>query len=52
MHAYYLVLERRSDYLHALINNLDFIGINLCLVIGTIVGWRTRLRGARAASAA
>lgn len=42
MHAAYLVLEREGDYLHALINNLDFIGINLCLVIGTIVAWRGR----------
>ena len=48
MHAYYLVMERKGgDYLHALINNLDFIGINLCLVIGTIVGWRRRLREAQ-----
>ena len=42
MHAAYLVLEHKGDYLHALINNLDFIGINLCLVIGTVVAWRRR----------
>jgi hypothetical protein len=43
MHASYLVLERQAgDYLHALVNNLDFIGINLCLVIGTVVAWRRR----------
>lgn len=49
MHAYYLVLDRQGgDYLHALINNLDFIGINLCLVIGTMVAWRgRRLRASR-----
>jgi len=44
MHAAYLVLERPSDYLHALINNLNFIGINLCLAIGTVVAWRGRRR--------
>jgi len=50
MHAVYLVLARKGDYLHALINNLDFIGINLCLVIGTVVAWRRR-RAARTAGA-
>jgi superoxide dismutase len=49
LHAYYLVMERpSSDYLHALINNIDFSGITWCLVIGTIVAWRARLRRARA----
>lgn len=51
MHAFYLITERKGDYLHALINNIDFIGINLCLVIGTIVAWRGRRLRARIASA-
>src|SRR3569623_1086734 len=34
LHAYYLVMERSSDdYLHALVNNIDFSGITWCLVI-------------------
>ncbi len=49
LHAYYLVMERPSgDYLHALINNIDFSGITWCLVIGTAVAWRARVRRARA----
>lgn len=44
MHAVYFVLDRKGDYLHALINNLDFIGINISLVAGTIVAWRGRRR--------
>ena len=52
MHAVYLVLERKGgDYLHALINNLDFIGINLCLVAGVIAAWRNRVRARRASAA-
>jgi len=51
MHAVYLVLERKRDYLHALINNLDFIGINLCLVIGTLVAWWARRVRARSLAA-
>ena len=50
MHAFYLVMDRKGgDYLHALINNLDFIGINLCLVAGTITAWRGRRLRARIA---
>lgn len=52
MHAYYLVMDRKAgDYLHALINNLDFIGINLCLVVGVISAWRGRARARRASAA-
>jgi hypothetical protein len=52
MHSYYLVTERKGgDYLHALINNLDFIGINLCLVAGVAAAWRGRLPRARATPA-
>ena len=48
MHSYYLVTERpRGDYLNALINNLNFIGINLCLVTGAAVAWHRRARAAR-----
>jgi hypothetical protein len=48
MHSYYLVTERPTDYLHSLINNVDFIGIIWCLIIGTAVAWRRRVRQARA----
>ena len=48
LHSFYLVTERPTDYLHALINNIDFSGIIWCLIIGTAVAWRRRVRLARA----
>lgn len=53
MHSYYLVTDRPTgDYLNALINNVNFIGINLCLIIGAAVAWRRRVRTARRAAEA
>jgi hypothetical protein len=52
LHSFYLVTERPNDYWHALINNIDFSGIIWCLIIGTIVAWRARVRRLKAASAA
>jgi hypothetical protein len=50
MHSYYLVTQRPTgDYLNALINNVNFIGINVCLIIGTAVAWHHRARTARRA---
>ena len=47
LHSVYIVTERPKDYLHALINNIDFNGIVWCLIIGAAVAWRGRLRAAR-----
>lgn len=48
MHSYYLVTGRRpGDYLHALINNLNFLGIVWCLILGTAFAWRRRVRMSR-----
>lgn len=45
MHSYYMVTERQTgDYLNALINNINFSGIIWCLVIGTAVAWRRRVK--------
>lgn len=52
LHAFYFVTERQPDRLHAIINNVDFSGIIWCLVIGTAVAWRKRVRLARTAAAA
>ena len=53
MHSFYLVTGRQpGDYLHALINNINFIGIVCCLIIGTAVAWRRRALASRRASAA
>ena len=52
MHSYYLVTQRQTgDYLNALINNINFSGINLCLIIGAAVAWHRRVRLARVAAA-
>lgn len=52
LHSYYLVTGRSdTDYLHALINNINFAGVIWCLIIGVAVTWRRRVRVARARSA-
>jgi len=48
VHAFYIVTERASDRLHAIINNLDFTGVVVCLVTGTAIAWRRRRAAARA----
>lgn len=51
MHSYYLVMARPGgDYFYALINNINFSGIIWCLIAGTIVAWRRRVRAARPAA--
>ncbi|MFI4935668.1 MAG: hypothetical protein ACHP7N_13680 [Caulobacterales bacterium] len=47
LHAYYLVMERPLDRLHAWINNLDTTGISIAIVIGTVLAWRRRVALAR-----
>lgn len=44
LHAFYFVTERGNDRLHAIVNNLDSLGIIFCLVVGTVVAWRRRAR--------
>ncbi len=51
LHSYYLVTERPHDFLHALVNNIDFSGIIWCLIIGTAVVWRRRVRAEKATAA-
>lgn len=52
MHSFYLVTDRPpGDYFNALVNNLNFTGIIWCLIIGTAVAWRRRVRLAQAAKA-
>jgi 4-amino-4-deoxy-L-arabinose transferase-like glycosyltransferase len=52
LHAYYLVNSMPPDLNHARINNFDTTGINLVIILGTIVAWRRRLREKRADDAA
>ena len=51
LHSYYLGTDIPHDFLHALINNIDFSGIIGCLIIGTAVVWRQRVSARMAASA-
>jgi hypothetical protein len=43
VHAYYLVMERPHDRLHAWINNLDLLGIVVSIVSGTVLAIRRRV---------
>lgn len=47
LHAYYLVTEAAHDWNYARINNIDTTGINLCIVLGTVVVMRRRMRKRR-----
>jgi len=47
LHAFYLVMERAHDPLHAWINNLDLLGIVISVVAGTVLAVRRRVILAR-----
>ena len=51
LHSFYIVAERPHDFLHIVLNNLNFLSVSICLAIGTVTAWRRRAIGARAASA-
>jgi len=50
LHAYYLVMERPHDLIHAWVNNLNEVGISICIVIGTILAIRRRVAHAQEAA--
>lgn len=52
LHSFYFVTNREVDLFHARVNNLDFLGISICLAIGTIIAWRRRIAARKAAAAA
>jgi hypothetical protein len=43
LHAYYLVMDRKHDLMHAWINNADDWGILISMFIGTILAIRHRV---------
>jgi hypothetical protein len=49
LHAYYYVTERPRDLLHSVVNNTIFFVICGCLIIGTAVTWRRRVKTAEIA---
>jgi hypothetical protein len=51
LHAYYAVLERQRDFLHLVLNDADFIAVNLAMTAGTLMAWRRRHRLATAGPA-
>jgi hypothetical protein len=50
LHAYYLVMERQHDLIHAWVNNLNEVGISICIIIGTVQAIRRRMADAREAA--
>lgn len=40
LHAWYLLGEIQADIFFSIINNIDTIGILLCIVLGTLTAWR------------
>ena len=44
LHSFYFVTHKAPDRLHAIINNVDFLGISLCLALGVLVALRRRSR--------
>lgn len=49
LHSFYFVTDRTGpDKTHAFINNINFGGIVLCLVLGTAMSWRRAARLAKA----
>ena len=47
LHSVYLVGDLKKDYLHVLLNNLNFLVIHLALAVGTAQQWRRGARQAR-----
>ena len=45
LHSFYLVTERKNDLFHAVVNNVDFLGIMLSMALGT--GLAVHRRSAR-----
>lgn len=42
LHSVYLVTGRERDLAHYWINNVNFAGIHICLILGVWMAWRAR----------
>lgn len=49
LQSVYLVGQLNKDYLHVLLNNLNFLAIHLTLLVGTALHWTRSSRARRAA---
>jgi hypothetical protein len=47
LHAFYLVMERPHDLIHAWINNINTVGISICIVVCAVTAIRRRVIIAR-----
>jgi hypothetical protein len=47
LHAYYLVAERPHDRFYSTVNNIDTLGVLVCILVGTLLTWRKRSRAAK-----
>jgi hypothetical protein len=47
LHAYYLVAERPNDLFHAWVNNLNVLGISICIAVGATLAIRRRVADRR-----
>jgi len=52
LHSVYLVGEIKKNYLHVLLNNLNFVAIHLSLLVGTVQHWSRQAKAARSAAGA
>lgn len=51
LHAWYMLGERTPDIFHVIVNNIDTLGILVCIVLGTATAWNRRKAAARAEAA-
>jgi len=52
LHSFYFVTGRKdSDWLHMAVTDVNFGGILVCLVVGTLLAWRARQHAAEAHNA-
>lgn len=47
LHAYYLVGERTHDDAYRLVNNLNSVGVLICILFGVFATWRKQTRAAK-----
>jgi hypothetical protein len=48
LHAWYMLGEKPRDIFHGVVNNLDTVGILVCLIVGTATAWRRRIAAEKA----
>lgn len=51
LHAWYLVNALERDRFYAIANNVISIGILVCILVGTLISWRRRVKAGAAQAA-